>query len=264
MECSSDFLDPGDKRKAAQSRTATADSKRQYRGFSPDGTTGSALLDRNELEVAKVLLNTVVRNPHLLHDPDLKFVKSFLQHFGATIPSQQELESPHALADESGHDSSVDLDGEEFSEDDFLEEGYDDKLIPPETVPPPPRGAHPRLESEYSEEETLRAAEYRALAKSSYEAGDLNAAIENLTVALQLHPSALLYARRAEALLAQLRPNAALVDCNVALEINPESAKVRTLTTGACEPLHPAHCAGPQQPPCRCFKCRTVAAVFTL
>jgi tetratricopeptide (TPR) repeat protein len=56
--------------------------------------------------------------------------------------------------------------------------------------------------------------------------GDLNLSIEIFTMALQIFPSALLFARRAEVLLMAQRPTAALSDCNRALEINPESSKV--------------------------------------
>ena len=66
----------------------------------------------------------------------------------------------------------------------------------------------------------------KAKASEALEGGNFGAAVEHLTAALAAMPSALMYARRAEALLKERRPVAAVRDCDAALQINPDSAKV--------------------------------------
>ena len=55
--------------------------------------------------------------------------------------------------------------------------------------------------------------------------GDRAKAIEHYTVALKLMPSPLTYAKRAECYLKLKKPNAAVRDCDKALDANPDSAK---------------------------------------
>jgi tetratricopeptide (TPR) repeat protein len=55
--------------------------------------------------------------------------------------------------------------------------------------------------------------------------GDWEAAVAQYAVALTAMPSAMVYAKRAEALLRLGRPAAAAADCEKALEVNPDSAK---------------------------------------
>lgn len=55
--------------------------------------------------------------------------------------------------------------------------------------------------------------------------GDFEAAVTGYSKALVAAPSALTYAKRAEALLKTGHPSAAAADCTKALELNPDSAK---------------------------------------
>jgi len=55
--------------------------------------------------------------------------------------------------------------------------------------------------------------------------GDFAAAAASYTTALAANPSALTYAKRAEALIQMGHPTAALADCDKAIELNPDSAK---------------------------------------
>lgn len=55
--------------------------------------------------------------------------------------------------------------------------------------------------------------------------GDYASAAASYSTALAANPSALTYAKRAEALIQMGRPSAALSDCEKAIELNPDSAK---------------------------------------
>lgn len=109
-------------------------------------------------------------------------------------------------------------------EDDEDEEEQDDKRMKPEDIPPPPLG--PEYEPETSEAEIEAAIEAKGKAAEALEAEKYSEAVEHLTTALSVMPSALMYARRAEALLKDHRPIAAVHDCDAALKLNPDSAKV--------------------------------------
>ena len=221
---------PGDKRKPQNPRTQLEDSKRQDRS---EVACAAVMIDRNNLEPAKELLNDLMRNPHLIHDPDLRFVKSFLLHFDCRdIPAETcgKVTDSVESGENPGSISEGEMDEVEFEEDDFLEERIDDKLQAPETVPHPPCGASPDLQPDEAAVE--QAAQLKEEAMQAMSAGGLDRAVDCLSTALQLLPSALLYARRAEVLLLAHRPTAALVDCNRALELNPESPKVRAICSG--------------------------------
>jgi len=82
------------------------------------------------------------------------------------------------------------------------------------------------LDHEVTDEQQriCEAAKQRATAAVS--AGNLAEAVENLTEAIMSGgASALLYANRAELLLRQGRPSAAMRDCSATLEMNPDSSK---------------------------------------
>jgi tetratricopeptide (TPR) repeat protein len=73
-----------------------------------------------------------------------------------------------------------------------------------------------------SEEEAMEA---KAAAAEAAANGDHEAAVAAYSKALGAMPSALTYAKRAEAHLRLGRPSAAVADCDKALELNPDSAK---------------------------------------
>ena len=66
-----------------------------------------------------------------------------------------------------------------------------------------------------------------ALSLQAASNGEYAKAIEAFTAAVQLMPSPLLYAKRADAYLKLKKPNAAVRDANKALEINPDSVRTR-------------------------------------
>eukprot|EP00951_Prasinocladus_malaysianus_P017184 scaffold135326_cov36-Prasinocladus_malaysianus.AAC.1 len=236
------FRESGDKRKAfgrpgmsgdAGAAGSTHKKERNRWEAGEHARASSIFLDRNNLDPAKELLNAIVRDPQLLFDPDLKFVKNFLLHFGLDLPRQSELLSGDCQDDaeaESQHPESsatyqpgLHGDENECEEDDYVEEGIDDKLLPPENDPMPPMGRD--LDLEPSEQDFERAAEHRLTARQASDENSWSVVIDELTAALQLAPSSLLYAQRAAALLSAQRPLAALRDCEYALNINPDSAK---------------------------------------
>eukprot|EP00747_Dinoflagellata_sp_TGD_P016693 gnl/TRDRNA2_/TRDRNA2_125296_c0_seq2.p1 gnl/TRDRNA2_/TRDRNA2_125296_c0~~gnl/TRDRNA2_/TRDRNA2_125296_c0_seq2.p1 ORF type:complete len:151 (+),score=47.04 gnl/TRDRNA2_/TRDRNA2_125296_c0_seq2:151-603(+) len=79
---------------------------------------------------------------------------------------------------------------------------------------------------EPTEEQLEAAAAAKQAAVEALEAGDASAALESYTKAILAGgATAMLHARRAELLLKQSRPCAAIRDCDAALKINPDSGK---------------------------------------
>merc|ERR1719231_2062030 len=70
-----------------------------------------------------------------------------------------------------------------------------------------------------------KAGELKMAASEAASNGDFSKAVEHFTAVLQLTPSPLVYAKRADAFLKLKKPNAAIRDANKALELNPDSAK---------------------------------------
>ena len=102
-------------------------------------------------------------------------------------------------------------------------------------------------EGEVSDE---AAAEAKGEAAEAAAAGDFEKAATSYSKALAAAPSALTYAKRAEALLRMGRPTAALADCTTALELNPDSAKTYKVAAkalarkGEWQPAYEKLCTG--------------------
>ena len=101
---------------------------------------------------------------------------------------------------------------------DTAEEEDDPEKMEAEVEAPPPQP-----EGDPSDFET--AAGHKESANSHKASGDWTAALDAYTNALTAQKSALTFANRADCLLKLKRPIAAIIDCDKALEINPDSAK---------------------------------------
>jgi suppressor of tumorigenicity protein 13 len=103
------------------------------------------------------------------------------------------------------------------------EEKPDDQLMTPDTDAPLPMGDRTK---EVSEAEMDEANEIKARAIAAQNEGRDAEATELFTQAIQKNPKvAILWASRANLLLKLRKPNAAVRDCSVAIELNPDSAK---------------------------------------
>merc|ERR1712046_292255 len=116
-------------------------------------------------------------------------------------------------------------DGDEEDEYAALEQEPDPERLQEETVPLPilPDDLEAEPENEQAEEGIKKAKE---AAVECLESGDIPGALSHYTEAIELGgASALLLSKRAELLLGQKRPCAAIRDCTAALEINPDCGK---------------------------------------
>uniref|UniRef100_U5EJ47 Putative hsc/hsp70-interacting protein n=1 Tax=Corethrella appendiculata TaxID=1370023 RepID=U5EJ47_9DIPT len=176
--------------------------------------------NQDELNKLKIFCEIIGAKPDLLHLPELQFFKEFIQKFGGKVPPKPETnkseEKASAKAEEpetepiieSDPESDVELDNEgviEADPEDSHEMGDKNK--------------------ETTEEDMDQASDIRSRAAAAYSEKNYDEAIKLYTEAILLNPhNALFYAKRGQAYLKELKPNACIRDCNRALEINCDSA----------------------------------------
>ena len=183
-------------------------------------------------EELKAFIGLVEKNPQVLYHPELAFFKSFLEHFGAKIPEQEkpkpkpEPEPKKQEAPEEKKETEMKDADEEKEEEEEPEEPEqpDDELMTPDTnFEELPLGDEKK---EVSDDDRSAAGEAKMKAVAAQNEGKLDEALKLFTESIEKNPtSSLTYGSRAALLLKMKRPNAAIRDCNRALQMNPESAK---------------------------------------
>uniref|UniRef100_A0A0N5A8B5 TPR_REGION domain-containing protein n=1 Tax=Syphacia muris TaxID=451379 RepID=A0A0N5A8B5_9BILA len=190
-----------------------------------------------DLETQTKLLKQFVelckKNPSILYQPNFAFYREYLESLGAKLPpptSKGDTSSPEDR--NASHDKTEEY---EEKEEELPELELDmSGVIESEKDEPLPMGDP---DKEPSEEDLEKASEYRNMAVSAFSeglclavyvdvtSGDFNKAVENYTEAIKLNPkSAMIYAKRASALLKLNKPSGAIRDCDKALALNPDSA----------------------------------------
>ena len=118
----------------------------------------------------------------------------------------------------------------------------DPDLMTPDNEPP--QEMAPESTGDVSDADQEKATEAKMAASEAASNGDRAKAIEHFTVALKLMPSALTYAKRAECYLKLKKPNAAVRDCDKALDavlaISRDLSAAPTLRALLCATLRAA------------------------
>jgi len=182
-------------------------------------------------EELKAFINLIEKNPQVLYHPDLAFFKSFLEHFDAKIPEQEkpkpepepEPEPPKPKQTESGGKVQQE-EMEEEPEEPEEPEQPDNELMTPDTDGEElPLGDEKKV---VTDDDRSAAGEAKMKAVQAQNEGKLDEALKLFTESIEKNPtSSLTYGSRAALLLKMKRPNAAIRDCNRALQMNPDSAK---------------------------------------
>ncbi|XP_055544725.1 hsc70-interacting protein 1-like [Wyeomyia smithii] len=183
-------------------------------------------IDPSELKKLQVFIGLCETQPQLLNLPQLGFFKSFIEKLGGKIPQgspgfgdvphpepaskqqHNDEEKSEAKKPDSDPESDVELDTE--------------GCVEPDDEPDQPMGDESK---EPSEDAIDKANELRSKAAAAYSELNYEEAVKNFTEAILLNPrSALYHAKRGQAYLKLVKPNACIRDCNRALELNPDSA----------------------------------------
>ncbi|CDS41246.1 mitochondrial import receptor subunit tom34 [Echinococcus multilocularis] len=159
-------------------------------------------------------------DPGLLHTPELKFLKEYLEGLGATIPPPKtSRDSPpqHQKTPEKESESSEEPESEE-SELEFDTSG----VIEEESDEPQPMGDDT---AEVTEEMIGKAEEKRFEAQTKFSDGDFEGAVALFTESISENPHvAVSFAKRAACYFKLKKPASAIRDCNKAISLNPDSA----------------------------------------
>lgn len=179
-----------------------------------------------EVSKLKMFVSFCSAQPSILNMPQLEFFKKFVEQLGGKVPEAEETSKPKEPEtkkvpfsqpeptpmddeDESDPESEVELD------------------LPEEKVEPDNDDAQEMGETDKvpSEEDMDEASDLRPKAATAFSEKNYEEAINIYTQAILLNPTnALFYAKRGQAFVKLLKPNACIRDCNRALELNPDSA----------------------------------------
>uniref|UniRef100_A0A3B3S935 ST13 Hsp70 interacting protein n=1 Tax=Paramormyrops kingsleyae TaxID=1676925 RepID=A0A3B3S935_9TELE len=187
-------------------------------------------MDPRKVSELKAFVQLCGQNPSVLHLPELDFLRTWLTGMGATIPPPSTKGAPSscprtecpcsgASAPTSAPEEPVFPESEE-SELEIDDEG----VIEPDTDEPQEMGDFENLE--VTDEMMDQANEKKMEAIAALGEGELQKSLELFTEAIKLNPClAILYAKRACVYVKMQKPNAAVRDCNRAIDINPDSAQ---------------------------------------
>uniref|UniRef100_A0A803L6G6 STI1 domain-containing protein n=1 Tax=Chenopodium quinoa TaxID=63459 RepID=A0A803L6G6_CHEQI len=154
-------------------------------------------MDDSKVQQLKQFVDLCKSNPSILYDPSLSFFRDYIESLGAKLPTSSD-KSKYTVDDEKG------------------------EIVEPDNDPPQKMGDS---SVEVTDENREAAQEEKMKAMEAISEGKPEEAIEHLTSAIVLNPSAIMYATRASVYVKMKKPNAAIRDANAALEINPDSAK---------------------------------------
>eukprot|EP00850_Spirogloea_muscicola_P013979 SM000097S24832 [mRNA] locus=s97:454308:457670:- [translate_table: standard] len=176
-------------------------------------------------------------SPAVLASPNLRFFRDYLEGLGAKLPAEAYGSEPESdaggAAQEPRHhehareESAIPVEEEEQEEKD---EGLPpepeldmDSVVEPDEEPSQKMG-DPDIE--ITDEMMDKAQLAKAEAAEALASGDYDKALEGFTEAILNNPSsAIPYASRASLFVRMKKPNAAVADCDAALQLNPDSAK---------------------------------------
>uniref|UniRef100_A0A803MCT4 STI1 domain-containing protein n=1 Tax=Chenopodium quinoa TaxID=63459 RepID=A0A803MCT4_CHEQI len=154
-------------------------------------------MDDSKVQQLKQFVDLCKSNPSILYDPSLSFFRDYIEGLGAKLPTSSD-KSKYTVDDEKG------------------------EIVEPDNDAPQKMGDS---SVEVTDENREAAQEEKMKAMEAISEGKPEEAIEHLTSAILLNPSAIMYATRASVYVKMKKPNAAIRDADAALEINPDSAK---------------------------------------
>uniref|UniRef100_A0A8I3MV25 Hsp70-interacting protein N-terminal domain-containing protein n=2 Tax=Canis lupus familiaris TaxID=9615 RepID=A0A8I3MV25_CANLF len=164
-------------------------------------------MDPRKVSELRAFVKMCKQDPSVLHTEEMRFLREWVESMGGKIPPKAE---ENIKTDEpSSEESDLEIDNE--------------GVIVPDTDAPQEMGDE---NVEITEEMMDQANDKKVAAIDALNDGELQKAIDLFTDAIKLNPRlAILYAKRASVFIKLQKPNAAIRDCDRAIEINPDSAQ---------------------------------------
>mmetsp|Transcript_31801 Transcript_31801/g.62530 ORF Transcript_31801/g.62530 Transcript_31801/m.62530 type:complete len:248 (+) Transcript_31801:69-812(+) len=175
------------------------------------------------------------QTPSLIHHPEVSLFKDLLTSLGVQLP-----EAGAAVDVVDLSDGETPVRKEELcpAESVHVADSDDDDpgRLPEESEPFPTTARPTSAEPTDAQQETC--SQCKAAGQEALDEGNIAKAIEHYTEAILTEvASALVYAKRGELLLKERRPRAAISDCSVAIEVNPDCGKAYRIRGLACRRL---------------------------
>eukprot|EP00850_Spirogloea_muscicola_P003623 SM000014S00411 [mRNA] locus=s14:1240993:1244396:+ [translate_table: standard] len=176
-------------------------------------------------------------SPAVLASPNLRFFRDYLEGLGAKLPAEAYGSEPESDAGGAAQEPRHHEHAREESAVPVVEEEQEEKDegLPPEpeldmeSVVEPDEEPSQKMgdpDIEVTDEMMDKAQLAKAEATEALASGDYEKALEGFTEAILNNPSsAIPYASRASLFVRMKKPNAAIADCDAALQLNPDSAK---------------------------------------
>ncbi|KAJ8936721.1 hypothetical protein NQ318_007080 [Aromia moschata] len=181
----------------------------------------SCPINKDALDKLRQFIDVCKSNSSILHLPDLKFFKDYIESLGGTVPDLHKMSSGPKVEPKEEPEETVEkpLESDPESELEFDMTG----CVEPDKLDDNQKMGD--SSKEVPDEDADKADEKRIEAMSQLAEGNIEKAIELFTEAIELNPhSALIFAKRGQAYLKLTKPNACIRDCTRALEINCDSA----------------------------------------
>ncbi|KAB0795553.1 hypothetical protein PPYR_12392 [Photinus pyralis] len=183
----------------------------------------SCPFNKDSLDKLETFIDICKSKPNILHLPELKFFKDYIESVGGVLPPvTPEMHSPTKESTEPKVEPEEEVVEEIESEESDVELDMDG-CIEPDTVDDSDKmGESSKIPTD---EDSDNADEKRRAAMIEFGEGNYSKAVELLSEAIELNPtSAVLFVKRGQSYLKLNRPNACIKDCTRALELNPDSA----------------------------------------
>ena len=165
------------------------------------------------------------QDPSVLHTEEMRFLREWVESMGGKIPPAthrsklEENTKEEKTVKKAEENIKTDEPSSEESDLEIDNEGVTD----PDTDAPQEMGAE---SVEITEEMLDQANDKKVAATDALNEGERQKAIDLFTDAIKLNPRlAVLYGKRASVFIKLQKPNAAIRDCDRAIEINPDSAQ---------------------------------------
>ncbi|XP_057638882.1 hsc70-interacting protein-like [Chionomys nivalis] len=182
-------------------------------------------MDPRKVSELRAFLKMCKQDPSVLHTEEMRFLREWVESMGGKVPpATHKTKSEENVKEEKRDDKteeSIKTDEPSSEESDL--EIDNEGVIEPDTDNPQEMGDE---NAEITEEMMDQANEKKGAAIEALNDGELQKAIDLFTDAIKLNPRlAILYAKRASVFVKLQKPNAAIRDCDRAIEINPDSAQ---------------------------------------
>uniref|UniRef100_A0A2K5Y9N8 Hsp70-interacting protein N-terminal domain-containing protein n=1 Tax=Mandrillus leucophaeus TaxID=9568 RepID=A0A2K5Y9N8_MANLE len=183
-------------------------------------------MDPRKVNELRAFVKMCKQDPSVLHTEEMRFLREWVESMGGKVPpATQKAKSEENTKEEKPDSKKVeeDLKADEPSSEESDLEIDKEGVIEPDTDSPQEMGDE---NAEITEEMMDQANDKKVAAIEALNDGELQKAIDLFTDAIKLNPRlAILYAKRASVFIKLQKPNAAIRDCDRAIEINPDSAQ---------------------------------------